>query len=110
MKIMKTEFRMLIVVCSLGIIGLTNVHAVSENKKEVIKANSEMLALESVMNEDAFSYSAQEFSTIDIENEIEEYATTENLPEENILNDKTIIYSAQTFSDIDFENEIQSRE
>ncbi len=107
---MKTEVRMLIVVCALGILGLSNTSAISDNKKEVKNSSTEMVTLETVLIEEAFSYSAQEFSTIDIENEIEEYAYMENLPEENILTDKAIIYSAQTFSDIDFENEIQNRQ
>ena len=70
MKIMKTEIRMLISVCVLGIIGLLNASAISDNKKEVTTINAEMVTLESEMIEEAFSYSAQEFSTIDIENEI----------------------------------------
>jgi len=103
---MKTKTRTLIVVCSLGIIGLMNINAISDNKKEFSNENSEMSAVESMMTDEDFSYSAQDYSTADINNEIASFAATENLPEENTMSDEAFRYSAQAFSTADIENEI----
>lgn len=104
---MKTEIRTLIAVCTLGIIGLVNVNAISDNKKEVGNENSEMLATEFKTTDEAFSYSAKDYVTADINNEIASYAAIENLMEENVLSDDAIIYSAEAFSTVDIDNEIE---
>ena len=107
MKIMKTKNRTLIAICALGIIGLMNINAISDNKKEVVNDKAEVLAIKSEMTDEAIIYSARAFSTVDIENEIEEYATNQILPLENALTNE-VIYSAKSFSDLDFENEIKN--
>jgi len=104
---MKTEIRTLIAVCTLGMIGLVNINAISDNSKEVRNENSEMIANETDMTDEAFSYSAQDYATADMNNEIATYDATENLTEENILSDEDIIYSAQAFSTVDIDNEIE---
>lgn len=107
MKIMKTKIKTLIAICALGIIGLININAISDNKKVVVNDKTEMLAIESGMTDEAFVYSAQAFSTADMNNEIESYTATNELTKENTMSDEAAIYSARTFADTDINNEIE---
>lgn len=107
MKIMKTKTRIFIAICALGIIGLTNINAVSDsNRDEVVNNKGEMLNNESSMNDEAFIYSAQAYSAVDFENEVAYYSTIENYTEQNTLTDEAVVYSAQVYATNDFENEI----
>jgi hypothetical protein len=107
MKVMETKIRTLIAVCALGMIGLTNINAISDNKKEIVNEKPEILAIESELTNDAIIYDARAYSDMDISNEIGAYVTTVNLSEENLLSDDVIYYSAREFSNADIENEIE---
>jgi hypothetical protein len=104
---MKTKIRTIIAICVLGIIGSVNSSAISDTKKELANYKPEMLVFEPAMNNETLIYSAQAFSTIDIEKEFEEYLTMENLANENAMLEEVVKYSAQEFSDQDVENEIE---
>lgn len=104
---MKTKTRTIIAICALGIIGFTNINAISDNKREELVTNKgEMLDIESTMTNDAFIYSAQAYAAVDFENEFESYAAMENPSEFNALSDDALVYSAQIYAAEDFENEM----
>jgi hypothetical protein len=105
-KAMKTKIKTLILVCTLGTIGFTNIHAISDSKKEVVNDKPEIFNIESVLTDEALLYSAQAFSDVDIENEIEYNAMWESLAEEISLLEENVGYSAQAFSSIDIQKEI----
>jgi hypothetical protein len=106
MTTMKTKTRTIIAICVLGIIGFTNINAISDNKREEVVTNKgEMLDIESTMTNDAFIYSAQSYAAVDFENEFESYASMENSSEFNTLSDDAVFYSAQAYAAEDFENE-----
>ena len=105
---MKTINSTIILTCALGLIGLMNINAVTDNKKVIGNDNVEMLVIETQMTDHAVFYSAKSFSDTDIENEIEENTNDQILPDENVKINE-VSYSAKVFSDIDFENEIKNR-
>lgn len=106
MTTMKTKTRTIIAICALGIIGFTNINAISDNKRdEVVTNKGEMLEVESTMTNDAFIYSAQAYAAADFENEFESYIATEITTEQNTLTDDVVVYNAQNFAAADFENE-----
>lgn len=103
---MKTKTRTIIAICALGIIGFTNINAISDNTNdEVVTNKGEMLEVESTMSNDAFIYSAQAFAAADFANEFESYVAMENTSELNALSNDVVVYDAQSFAEADFANE-----
>lgn len=127
---MKTKIRTLIAICVLGFFGILNINAIADNKKtvttEVTTEKDEMLTNDNWMSDKVFAYSAEEFTTRDIEEEALKYQTTQFQDENSgiipvsqildetatvfgncgqILNDKAFVYSAEEFTTRDIEEE-----
>jgi len=111
---MKTKIRTQHAICALGFIGLININAITDNKKlvnaEVISEKAEMVTDESWSSEKTLIYSAEVYSSIDFNGELDQYAAKQFLFEEDVLTDESSLYSAKAFTAIDSENEIESYE
>lgn len=111
---MKTKIKTLIAICILGFIGLININAIADNKKnaspEVVGGKAGMLMIESEKTDEFIGYSAQTYTSMDIENEIENYGTTDVTLNENLVSVEPLIYSPEAFSVNDFAREMESNE
>ena len=111
---MKTKIRTQHAICALGFIGLINIHAITDNKKlvnsEVINEKVEMVSNESWSSEKTLIYSAEVYSILDFNGELDQFAANQILSEVDALTDESSLYSAKAFTAIDSENEIESYE
>jgi hypothetical protein len=109
MNIMKTKIRTLLAICVLGFIGLININAITDNKKtvnnEVISEKAEMLTIELPTTEDAFIESAEAMTALEVDEQIEKYATKQILLEENAKSDFLNLAESYTVSGVDHEIE-----
>jgi hypothetical protein len=110
-KIMKTKIKTLIAICILGFIGLININAIADNKKnattEETGGKAGMMILESEKTDDVTLYSAKTYTFMDIENEIENYGTDQVLTDENAMSLESLIYSPEAFTSLEFANEME---
>jgi hypothetical protein len=76
---MKTKTRTLIVLFALGIIGITNVNAIADNKEsvntEVSMEKIVMLTNVSTMTEESFFNEIEALTAMEADQQIEKYAT-----------------------------------
>lgn len=111
---MKTKIKTLIAICILGFIGLININAIADNKKnatpEVVGGKAGMLMIESEKTDEFIGYSARTYTSMDIENEIENYETTDGILNENAFSVESLIYSPEAFVSNEFVNEMANNE
>lgn len=111
---MKTKIKTLIAICILGFIGLININAIADNKKnattEATGGKAGMMIVESEKTDDVLNYSARTYTSMDIENEIENYGANQVSTDENSLTDESVIYSPEAFAAIEFANELEANQ
>lgn len=102
MRIMKTNFRTLVAIVALGLIGFTNINATEDNKKasndEVIAGSNEMTTNHSFLTDEAFIKSAEALTAMDADGQIEKYATKQIQLVGNAAANSDFLDSAKSFT------------
>lgn len=108
---MKTKIKTIIAMAALGMIGFININAVADNKKivnsEVVNENMEMSNMGSWISEQTLIYSAEEFSDMDIQEEIEKYDANQILLPENTMVKSDSLNSVESMTTPGVDQEIE---
>ena len=78
---MKTKIRSLIIICTLGLVGLINTNAVAGDKKVIntgiIVENVELLTNETSLSTDEFLKLAEGYTSLGTDTQVEKYASSQ---------------------------------
>ncbi len=80
---MKTKIRSLIIICTLGFVGLINTNAVADDKKVnntgIVAENVQLLTNEISLSTDEFLKSAEEYTSLGTDAQVEKYVSIQIL-------------------------------